>query len=125
MVQAKALIISGVEFPVAYNGYNYSRNKIWSKNTGRNDYGEMVGTIVAIKDKVEVQLVPITPKQAGILDSVVSDIDNPFPTAQVLFIDGTTKELTIYTGDITYPFLSRAIGDNGLITGVKLSAIEK
>ena len=41
-----AVIIEGVTYPVAYNGYTYSRNKIWSKNTGRNDYGEMVGTIV-------------------------------------------------------------------------------
>ena len=49
-----AVIIEGVTFPVAYNGYTYSRNKIWSKNTGRNDYGEMVGTIVAIKDKIEL-----------------------------------------------------------------------
>nr|DAE56271.1 MAG TPA: hypothetical protein [Bacteriophage sp.] len=32
-----AVIIEGVTFPVAYNGYTYSRNKIWSKNTGRND----------------------------------------------------------------------------------------
>lgn len=125
MAQAKALIINEVEFPIAYNSYTYSRNKIWSKNTGRNDYGEMVGTIVAIKDKVEVQLVPITPAQAKVLDDVVSDINNPFPTADVLFINGTRKKLTIYTGDISYPFLSRALGENGLITGVKLSAIEK
>ena len=43
-----AVVIEGVRFPVAYNGYTYSRNKIWSKNTGRNDYGEMVGTIVGV-----------------------------------------------------------------------------
>ena len=77
-----AVVIEGVRFPVAYNGYTYSRNKIWSKNTGRNDYGEMVGTIVDIKDKVELQLPPLTGEQALILDNVVSDIDNPFPTAQ-------------------------------------------
>lgn len=77
-----AVIIEGVTFPVAYNGYTYSRNKIWSKNTGRNDYGEMVGTIVAIKDKVELQLPPLTGEQALLLDNVVSDENNPFPTAQ-------------------------------------------
>ena len=77
-----AVVIEGVTFPVAYNGYTYSRNKIWSKNTGRNDYGEMVGTIVDIKDKVELQLPPLTGEQALLLDNVVSDVDNPFPTAQ-------------------------------------------
>lgn len=79
-----AVVIEGVRFPVAYNGYTYSRNKIWSKNTGRNDYGEMVGTIVTIKDKVELQLPPLTGEQALLLDNVVSDIDNPYPTAQYL-----------------------------------------
>lgn len=122
---AKALIINRVEFPVAYNGYTISRNKIWSRNTGRNDYGDMVGTIIAIKNKVEIQLVPLTPAQAGVLDAVVSDIDNPFPTAEILFVDGTRKQITIYTGDISYPWLSTSLGDGGLITGVKLSAIEK
>lgn len=125
MGSAKALIINGVEFPVAYNGYTISRNKIWSRNTGRNDYGDMVGTIIAIKNKVEIQLVPLTPAQAGILDSVVSDINNPFPTAEILFVDGTRKQITIYTGDISYPWLSTSLGAGGLITGVKLSAIEK
>ena len=122
---AKALIINRVEFPVAYNGYTISRNKIWSRNTGRNDYGDMVGTIIAIKNKVEIQLVPLTPAQAGVLDAVVSDIDNPFPTAEILFVDGTRKQITIYTGDISYPWLSTSLGGGGLITGVKLSAIEK
>ena len=94
-------MIEGVKFPVAYNGYTYSRNKIWSKNTGRNDYGEMVGTIVDIKDKVELQLPPLTGEQALLLDNVVSDIDNPFPTAQVTWgrnarYMGRLKNLTSY-----------------------------
>ena len=99
-----AVVIEGVRFPVAYNGYTYSRNKIWSKNTGRNDYGEMVGTIVDIKDKVELQLPPLTGEQALLLDNVVSDVDNPFPTAQVLFLGGTQKEMTISVdeADIRY-----------------------
>ena len=120
-----AVIIEGVTFPVAYNGYTYSRNKIWSKNTRRNDYGEMVGTIVAIKDKIELQLPPLTGQQAKVLDDVVSDVNNPFPTAQVLFLGGQQKEMTIYTGDITYPYLTRAKNEDGLIVGAKLSLIEK
>ena len=90
-----AVVIEGVRFPVAYNGYTYSRNKIWS--------GE----------------------QALLLDNVVSDVDNPFPTAQVLFLGGTQKEMTIYTGDVTYPYLTRAKNEDGLIVGAKLSLIQK
>ena len=78
-----AVVIEGVRFPVAYNGYTYSRNKIWSKNTGRNDYGEMVGTIVDIKDKVELQLPPLTGEQALLLDNVVSDVRSEEHTSEL------------------------------------------
>ena len=119
------MIINGVEFPVKYDGYTLSRNKIWSTNTGRNNAGNMVGTILAIKNKVEVELVPMTPQKAQILDNVLSDINNPFPTAKVLYLNGIEKEMTIYTGDVSYHWLSQAIGDGGLITGIKVSCIEK
>jgi hypothetical protein len=56
---------------------------------------------------------------------VISDIDNPFPTAQVLFLGGQQKEMTIYTGDVTYPYLTRAKNEDGLIVGAKLSLIQK
>lgn len=85
----------------------------------------MVGTIVDIKDKVELQLPPLTGEQALLLDNVVSDVDNPFPTAQVLFLGGTQKKMTIYTGDVTYPYLTRAKNEDGLIVGAKLSLIQK
>ena len=127
MTQAKAVILNGVEFPIAYNGYKLSRNKVWSSNTGRTNSGKMVGTIIAIKNKVEVTFVPLTPAQAKIIDDVVSDINNPFQMAHVLYVDGSQKEMTVYTGDVSYAWLSRAIGDNGdgLITGVTLSLIEQ
>lgn len=125
MAQAKAVILNGVELPIAYNGYTHSRNKIWSKNTGRTNSGKMVGSILAIKDKVEVSFVPLTPAQAKVIDDVVSDIDNPFQPATILFTDGKQKKLTVYSGDISYPWLSRAVGENGLITGVSLSLIEQ
>lgn len=125
MTRPKALIINGVEFPVAYNGYTHSRNKIWSTNTGRTNKGTMVGTIIAIKNKIEVTLAPVTPEQADIIDRVVSDINNPFPKAKMLYLDGTQKEITIYTGDVSYNWLSTAIGNGGLISGIKISCIEQ
>lgn len=125
MAVVKALIINGVEFPVKYDGYTISRNKIWSTNTGRNALGDMVGTIIAVKTKVEVELLPLTPDKAEIIDGVVSDIDNPFPVAQILYVDGEQKNVTIYTGDINFHYLGSAINGSGLITGVKLSCIEQ
>lgn len=125
MTRPKALIINGIEFPIAYNGYKHSRNKIWSSNTGRTNTGKMVGTIIDIKNKIEASLVPITPEQAAILDSVVSNKNNPFPKAKILYLDGTQKEITIYTGDVSYSWLGTAVGNGGLITGVKISCIEQ
>lgn len=125
MAQAEAVILNGVEFPVKWNGYKHSRNKIWSKNTGRTNSGKMVGSILAIKEKVEVTFLPLTPAQAKIIDDVVSDIDNPFQTVKILFVDGTTKEITAYTGDISYSWVSTGIGENGVITGSTLSIIEQ
>lgn len=125
MAEVKSLIVNGMEFPIKYGGLTQSRNKIWSSNTGRNNAGNMVGTILAIKNKFEVALTPITPEQADLLDSVISDIDNPFQTAQILYLDGSIKEIQIYFGDVSYPWLGRKIGSNGLINGVKVSLIEQ
>ena len=121
----KAIIVDGVEFPVAYNGYKYSRNKLWSNNAGRTNTGKSVGTIIAIKDKAEVTLTPLTPAKAKIIDDIVSDISKPFREVKVLFVDGTQKTMNAYFGDISYQWLSQAIGENGLITGVKVSIIEQ
>lgn len=125
MERPKALIINNVEFPVAYDGYTQGRNKIWSKNTGRTNSGKMVGTILAIKNKFECQLAPITPEKAKIIDEIVSDINNPFPKIKALYLDGTQKEVTIYTGDINYHWLGSAIAGGGLITGVQINCIEQ
>lgn len=125
MAKVKALIINGVEFPVKYDGYTLTRNKIWSSNTGRNNNGNMVGTILAIKNKTEVELLPISPAEAKIIDNVVSDINNPFHKAKILYVNGQQKDITIYTGDISYHWLSQGLGDGGIITGVKLSVIEQ
>ena len=120
----ETLEVEGIVFKVAYNGYTYGRNKIHSSNTGRTNSGTMVGTILAIKDKVEVTLVPMNPATAKEIDSVVSST-TMFHKANVLYLDGTSKELEIYFGDVSYHYLSRNLGDNGLITGVSVSLIER
>ena len=124
MADIKALIIGGVEVPVAYDGYTYSRNKVHSANTGRNQAGQMVGTILAIKDKVEVTLVPQTPAQIKVLDNVISSL-TMFHTVKALYVDGTSKTIKAYFGDVSYHYLTRANSDGGLITGTKISIIEQ
>lgn len=124
MAIPKALIIDGVEVPVAYDGYTFSRNKVHSANTGRNQAGKMVGTILAIKDKVEVTLIPQTPAQIKVLDNVISSL-TMFHSVKALYPDGTQKTITAYFGDVSYHYLSQALGDGGLITGTKISIIEQ
>lgn len=122
----KALIIGGVTFPVKYKGYNLTRNKIWSANTGRNNLGDMVGTLIKIKTKAEVTLTPMSLEQAGIIDNIISDVSNPFPTAKMLYVDGTQKDITIYTGDVNYNVDGTSINNGkGLVSSVTFSVIEK
>ena len=52
----------------------------------------MVGHIRGYQRQSRASITAITGEQALILDNVVSDIDNPFPTAQVLFLGGTQKK---------------------------------
>lgn len=120
----KALVINGIEIPVASDGYTLTRNKIHSANTGRTKSGEMVGTILAIKDKVEVTLTPITPAQAQAIDDVISS-KTMFHSVKALYVNGTQKTIKAYFGDASYHWLSQALGDGGVITGVKISVIEK
>ena len=123
----KALIIDGLEIPVAYSGYSIQRNKIHSVNTGRNNNGDMIGTILGIKTKIVASLIPLTPSMAQAIDDIVSDIDNMFQTVTALYVDGQTKDIRVYFGDITYNYVGTSIGadKDGLITGVQISMIEQ
>lgn len=121
----KAVVIGGIEVPVAYNGYVFFKNKIHSVNTGRTNTGKMVGTIVDIKKKAEVTLIPISPLQADAIDRIVSDADNMFQQVEILTTSGNREIMTAYFGDISYPWLSTTLGDGGLIQGIKFSIIEQ
>ena len=124
MALPKALVIDGLEIPVAYDGYSLTRNKIHSANTGRTNSGKMVGTIIAIKDKIEATLTPLNPQQAQAIDRYVSDIDNMFQNVKALYLDGTEKEMTVYFGDVTYHYMSSSV-NGGMITGVSVHLIEQ
>lgn len=121
----KAVSIKGNELPIAYNGYKLTKNKIHSVNTGRTNTGKMVGTIIAIKRKAEVTLIPLSPSQADEVDQIVSDIDNMFQEVEMLTTSGKREKVMAYFGDIEYPWVSTVLGDGGIIQGIKFSIIEQ
>lgn len=85
-----------------YDGLTIGRNKIWSKNTGRNCVGDMVGTIIRIKNTIEITWPPLTTQQIALIDSVVNDINNPFITIEYLDATGAMKTMIAYFSDVTY-----------------------
>lgn len=121
------LWINGVEMPTPkIGGITISKNKIWSKNTGRNNQGEMVGDIIAIKRKVEIEWGILSPEHMSKIDTQVSRVDLPYITVRYLDEKGSITEIRAYTGDISYPLQSNKYGGNNLrATGVKVSLIEK
>lgn len=119
------LEINGIIMPpIAYNGATKSRNKIWSRNTGRNSNGDMVGTIIAIKTKWEFTFVPLSEDEVDKVESAISNIANSYVPVKFTRNSGKVEQFTAYSGDITYPLL----WDTKRMTlyqGVKVSLIEQ
>ena len=125
MAQARAIIINGYEFPIKYNGYKHSRNKIHSANTGRNNNGNMVGTILAIKDKFECELAPITPAQAKQIDDIFNST-TMFFDAKVLCVCGIASKRGDFGAEALwkYKFATKsAIFDAELGRSVRITAV--
>lgn len=119
-----SLTVSGVSFP-ASSAIDYSKNKVWSKNTGRTATGKMVGSIKVIKKKLEITYNYLTQAQIQEMDAVVSSM-----TAyhKVKFYDITENkevEFTGYFGDATYPIYGYGAGGKPVVTGYKISIIEQ
>lgn len=106
-------------------GFNISKNKIWSKNAGRNDLGDMVGTIIAIKYKVEIEWPPLTTTQIALIDDIVSDINNPYTSVKFTNERGEITEITAYFGDATYPIYGTNIYGKQIMNGVKIDGIQQ
>ena len=65
--------IDGVAMPgLKLNGLTVTKEKIWSKNTGRAANGEMVGDLIAIKYTLKCSWPPLTREQAVVIDKAVS-----------------------------------------------------
>lgn len=121
----KELIVDGVQLPTpALGGMTITTNKMWSANTGRlESSGEMVGTIIATKRKIEIKWPPLSMEKAKIIEDVVSSMV-PFHTLQYTDMTGITGEIQVYFGDPTYNLYAYSPGIQ-FANDVTVSAIEK
>ena len=121
----KELYVDGVQLPTpALEGIKITTNKIWSANTGRlESTGEMAGTIVACKRKLEIKWPDLSMEKAKIIEDAVSS-RVPFHELQYTDMTGTTETITVYFGDPSYTVYAFSEGVQR-IRGAQISAIEK
>ena len=121
----KELIVDGVTLPTpALEGLTITTNKIWSANTGRlENTGEMAGTIVALKRKLEIKWPDLPMEAVEIIEAAVSSTV-PFHELQYTDMAGRTDTIQVYFGDPTYTIYSYSPGVQR-VRGVQVSAIEK
>ena len=126
VLSVKELFVNDTKLPTPMlGGLVMTTNKIWSSNTGRlESTGEMAGTIVAIKRKVEIKWPPLSMEEVAIIEATVSDLSTPFKTLKYTDMTGKQNSISVYFGDPTYTIYSYSPG-NQRIEGVAVSAIEK
>lgn len=106
---AFTLIVNGVKMPTPKkDGYKVEKNKVWSSNSGRTANGTMVGDLIGIKYKLELQWSLVKQSDVEKIDNAVSgtaffDVTFYDPTT------GTNKTKTFYAGDPSYPVYSSVL----------------
>lgn len=126
LLPIKELYVNGTKLPTPMlGGLVMTTNKIWSANTGRlESTGEMAGTIVAIKRKVEIKWPPLSMKEVAVIENAVSNKDTPFSTLRYVDMTGKENSIQVYFGDPSYTIYSFSHG-NQRVENVAVSAIEK
>lgn len=121
----KELFVDGVQLPTpALEGVTITTNKMWSANTGRlENSGDMAGTIVALKRKVEIKWPDLTMEKAKVIEDTVSSL-TPFHTLKYTDMTGQCTEITVYFSDPPYTIYAYSEAVQR-VTGAKVSAIEK
>lgn len=121
----KELYVDGVQLPTpALDGLTITTNKIWSANTGRlESTGEMAGTIVAVKRKIEIKWPELPMEKAKLIEDAVSSV-SPFHELQYTDMTGATSTISVYFGDPTYTVYAYSPGIQR-VRDVTVSAIEK
>lgn len=101
------LKIDGVTMPEP-KGITFSKEKIWSKNTGRTTDATMVGDIIAIKTKMQISFGCLSGTQVTQLDEALSK-----SFVSVYFKDPRQNayvEQPFYSGTPSYPVYSYVDG---------------
>ena len=126
ILNTKELFVNDVQLPTPkLGGLVITTNKIWSANTGRLETtGEMAGTIVAVKRKVEIRWPPLTMEQVAVIEGAVSSAGKPFSSLRYTDMTGKSTTMIVYFGDPTYSIYSYSEGIQ-LVDNVGVSAIEK
>lgn len=119
------LVIDNVQMPnLKEDGLTITKEKVWSKNTGRGASGYLIGDIVTVKYKLQCEWGSLTRDEAALIDIAAS---KKFMTIQ--FLDPGTKTFitkTMYAGTPTYPVHSYAEGSKvKTYKGVKVDFIER
>ena len=119
------LTINGITMPpIALGGLDHGYQKIWSSNTGRTNSGEMTGTIIAIKQTIDVKFIPLRRSQVEIIKQAVNSL-TPFVPIAGEMDSGETFAFTCYTGDLKVNLGCDNPKIDGRYDGVSISAIEK
>lgn len=117
------LKIAGIKMP-RIKGLTPGWNKVWSTNTGRNAEATMVGTIKAVKKKLEVSFVPLSQSELNLIRNVVNNIKAPYVTVEYQLNSGEKDSFTAYTGDLASQ-LYLDTPKSTIYTETKISIIEK
>ena len=115
--------ISNVALPkCAADGYTVTKNKLWSKNTGRTASGSMVGDIIATKYSISLKWNELTQAQVTTIENAISASS----FFAVIFQDekGAQKTGNFYAADMTYPVKVQRNGAT-IYKGVTLEIIEQ
>lgn len=120
---ASSLVIGGKNMPEPkQNGLKITREKIWSKNTGRGADGTTIGDVVARKWKLQVEWPILSDDEAAVVGNAVEPA-----FFSVKFKNPNTKKmdtLEMYAGTPVYPVYSYAEGLPRYV-GVAVDLIEK
>lgn len=119
------LYIDGVQMPTpALEGITITSEKIWSSNAGRSASGKMLGTCVVIKAKISITWPPLTPEQAAVIETAVSNRDKPYVPLKYTDMTGETVTKTVYFGTPSYTWYSWS-GGLQYMKSVSVDAIEQ
>lgn len=108
-INKDSLIVNGINLGRYIVQANYSYNKLWSSDSGRNLAGTQSGTLIGIFPKIVVQFRKLTKAEletlAPVLDSARQTVTYYDPNKK------TMTSMTTYTGD--YEVVDKGIIANG------------